>query len=163
MTQAVSHSMMTFKVASLISLLFYTSTGWPTHTVCKSNHLEVYYTSCDPLQDFAFTLDSCSGLTSESVTIRAATVLRYSIKELFVTVSLTMTSKSMPVFSKQLCERDHPNLSFCGKKKGEHIYYEGAIATNIHTIPQGDFNVTVELFNEDWRTVACTNFTIMSH
>lgn len=30
----------------------------------------------DPLQDFAFTLESCSGLTSGSFNIRAATVLR---------------------------------------------------------------------------------------
>nr|XP_056710133.1 lymphocyte antigen 86 [Euleptes europaea] len=155
--------METFKVASLIFLLIYTSIGWPTHTVCKSNNLEVYYRSCDPLQDFAFTLDSCSGHTIESVNIRAATVLRHNIGELFVTVRLIVNGKSIPLFSTQLCERDHPNLSFCGKKKGEHIYYEGPVSVNIHDIPQGDFDVTVELFNEDQRTIICSNFTVLSH
>ncbi|XP_077209239.1 lymphocyte antigen 86 [Paroedura picta] len=154
--------METFMVAPLIFLLIYSSAGWPTHTVCKNNHLEIYYRSCDPLQDFAFTLDSCSDLTADHVNIRAATVLRYSIRELFVTVSLGVSGKSIPVFSKQLCEGDHPNLSFCGRKKGELIYHEGPISLNVHEIPQGDFNATVEMFNEDHRTVICTDITILS-
>ncbi|XP_054840301.1 lymphocyte antigen 86 isoform X2 [Eublepharis macularius] len=127
--------MKTFKAAPLIFLLIYTSIGWPTHSVCKNSHLEIYYISCDPLQDFAFTLDSCSGLTTGSVNIRAATVLRHSIRELFVTVNLFFNGKSIPIFSRQLCEQNHPNLSFCGKKKGEHVYYEGPVSFRSYDIP----------------------------
>ncbi|XP_060098977.1 lymphocyte antigen 86 [Heteronotia binoei] len=151
-----------FQVAPLIFLLIYSSTGWPTHTVCKNSHLEIYYRSCDPLQDFALTLDSCPKLTAEHVNIRVATILRYNTRALFVTVNLILNGKGIPFFSQQLCDGDHPTLSFCGRKKGELIYYEGPISLKIHNIPKGDFDVTVELFNEDWHTVACTNFTILN-
>ncbi|XP_015263030.1 PREDICTED: lymphocyte antigen 86 isoform X2 [Gekko japonicus] len=116
-TDNLAHMKM-LKVPPLIFLLIYSSTGWPTHTICKDNHLEISYRSCDPLQDLAFTLGSCSGLTTKSVNIRAATVLRYNIRELFVTTNIILNGKSIPFFSKQLCEGDHPNFSFCGRKKG---------------------------------------------
>ncbi|XP_053102364.1 lymphocyte antigen 86 isoform X2 [Hemicordylus capensis] len=130
--------MKTFKGASLIILLIYTSTSirWPLHTVCKNDHLELYYRSCDPLQDFAFSLDRCPAAVIHRINIRLATILRRSIIELFVDVSLNVNGKHVTVYSKQLCERNNPQYTFCGMKKGEYFYYEGPVSLGDHDIPQ---------------------------
>ncbi|KAH0617943.1 hypothetical protein JD844_016731 [Phrynosoma platyrhinos] len=117
----------------------------------------------DPLQDFAFSFNSCSSGAPKKVNVRIATILRYPIRELSVDVSLTINGKKVPIYSKKICERDHPRFSFCGKKRGEYIYYEGPVSVGVHEIPQGDFNVTVQLFNEDHHTVICGDFVIKSH
>ncbi|XP_062985835.1 lymphocyte antigen 86 [Elgaria multicarinata webbii] len=151
------------KVVPLIFWLIYTATrvtGWPEHTICKNNQLEIKYRSCDPLQDFAFSFDSCSSVVAQTVNIRIATILRYSITELTVDVSLTINGRRVPIYSKKLCERDHPRLSFCGKKRGEHIYYEGPISAGFSDLPQGNFNLTVQLLNEDRHTIICADFTV---
>nr|XP_020645504.1 lymphocyte antigen 86 [Pogona vitticeps] len=127
-------TMKMLKVAPLIFLLIWTVTSitrWPSHTICKTDNLEVKYRSCG-----------------------------HPIRELTVDVSLAINGKKVPVYSKKICERDHPQFSFCGKKKGEYVYYEAPIDLGVHEIPQGDFNVTVEMFNEDHQTIICADFTV---
>ncbi|XP_061447306.1 lymphocyte antigen 86 [Rhineura floridana] len=153
-----------FKVASLILLLYATaSVGWPTHIICKNDRLEISYRSCDPLQDLAFSFSSCSSVVPQTINIRLATILRHSIRELSVEVSLVINGKSVPVYSKQLCEQDHPQFHYCGKRKGELVYYEGPVSVGFHDLPQGDFDVKVEFFNEDHRTIICADFTVKNH
>ncbi|KAM9163767.1 lymphocyte antigen 86 [Pangshura tecta] len=148
--------------AILILVLFYPSlsTKWPTHTVCKENDLEIYYKSCDPMQDFALSIDGCSNILMNTFNIRAAMVLRHSIKELSININLILNGKNILAYSQKLCEPNGRRFIFCGKKKGEHIYYEGPVTLGIHEIPQGEYTVSVTLYNENHLTVACVDFTI---
>ncbi|NWX02284.1 LY86 protein, partial [Caloenas nicobarica] len=152
-------------VLVLISVLLYinVSTEWPTHTVCKEDNLEIYYKSCDPQQDFAFSIDRCSDVATHTFNIRAALVLRNSIKELYVKVDLIINGKTVLTYSETLCEPGHSKLIFCGKQKGEHLYYEGPVTLGIQEIPQGDYIVSAKLTNEDGVTVACADFTVKNY
>ncbi|XP_044310649.1 lymphocyte antigen 86 [Varanus komodoensis] len=151
------------KVALHIFLLIYTATSitrWPTRTICKNSHLEIKYRSCDPTSDFAFSLSTCSAALTQSVTIRIATILRYSITELSIDVKLDVNGNNVPIYSTKLCERHHPKYNFCGKKKGEYIHYEGPVPARFNELPQGNFNVTVQLFNQDHHTIICAELFI---
>ncbi|XP_034982118.2 lymphocyte antigen 86 [Zootoca vivipara] len=164
-TQSLFNSVKMFKVVSFVFLLVYTtpSVEWPMHLLCKTDRLEVNYRSCDPLQDLAFSIDTCSSEVPETLNIRIATILRYSIRKLSVEVTLGLNGGNFPFFSKELCGEDHPEFRYCGKKKGELIYYEGPVSVGFHELPQGDFDVKVELLNQDHRTIICGNFTVKSH
>uniref|UniRef100_A0A8V0Y292 Lymphocyte antigen 86 n=1 Tax=Gallus gallus TaxID=9031 RepID=A0A8V0Y292_CHICK len=102
----------------LVLLCINASTEWPTHTVCKEENLEIYYKSCDPQQDFAFSIDRCSDVTTHTFDIRAAMVLRQSIKELYAKVDLIINGKTVLSYSETLCGPGLSKLIFCGKKKG---------------------------------------------
>uniref|UniRef100_A0A8V0YAR4 Lymphocyte antigen 86 n=1 Tax=Gallus gallus TaxID=9031 RepID=A0A8V0YAR4_CHICK len=162
----------------LVLLCINASTEWPTHTVCKEENLEIYYKSCaytslvwfathtkltDPQQDFAFSIDRCSDVTTHTFDIRAAMVLRQSIKELYAKVDLIINGKTVLSYSETLCGPGLSKLIFCGKKKGEHLYYEGPITLGIKEIPQGDYTITARLTNEDRATVACADFTVKNY
>lgn len=112
--------MKTFEVAFLILLLIYATASirWPLHTVCKNDRLELYYRSCDPVQDFAFSFDSCASVESGHANIRLATILRHSIRELSVDVSLDINGNSVMVYSSKICEPNNPRFTFCGKRRG---------------------------------------------
>nr|XP_033785570.1 lymphocyte antigen 86 isoform X4 [Geotrypetes seraphini] len=43
------------------------------------------------------------------------------------------------------------------------IYFEGPVKFGIGTIPTGEYNVSLELFNEDNYNIACGNLTLVSH
>ncbi|XP_070798626.1 lymphocyte antigen 86 [Pituophis catenifer annectens] len=146
----------------LLSLIYTTVniTIWPTHIICKENNLEVNYKSCDPLQDIALSVDSCRYVAGKDVTIRLATVLRHAINELSVDFSLNLNGQIVPLYSKQLCEQNNPQFQFCGKKKGEYIYYSGPVSLNMENIPEGEFNLTAQLFNENHHTIICADFYI---
>ncbi|XP_063180035.1 lymphocyte antigen 86 [Chroicocephalus ridibundus] len=152
-------------VLVLILVLLYmdASTEWPTHTVCKEDNLEIHYKSCDPQQDFAFSIDHCADVTTHTFNIRAAMVLRHNIKELYLKVDLIINGKTVLTYSETLCEPGHSKLVFCGKKKGEHLYYEGPVTLGIKEIPQGDYTIAARLTNEDHVTVACADFTVKNY
>ncbi|NWV21727.1 LY86 protein, partial [Origma solitaria] len=157
--------MKTSNVLLLISVLLYinASTEWPTHTVCKEDNLEIYYKSCDPQQDFSLSIDCCSDITSHTFNIRAAMVLRHSIKELYIKLAMIMNGKTVLTYSETLCGPGHSKLIFCGKKKGEHLSYEGPVTLGIKEIPQGDYTISAKLTNEDHVTVACADFTVKNY
>uniref|UniRef100_A0A673URT5 Lymphocyte antigen 86 n=1 Tax=Suricata suricatta TaxID=37032 RepID=A0A673URT5_SURSU len=111
------------------TLIFPSSSGkaWPTHTVCRDGNLEVFYQSCDPLQDFGFSIDQCSKHLKSNLNIRFGIILREDIKELFLDIALFTKGSSILNFSYPVCEEDLPKFSFCGRRKGEQIYYAGPI------------------------------------
>ncbi|KFO07701.1 Lymphocyte antigen 86, partial [Balearica regulorum gibbericeps] len=117
----------------------------------------------DPQQDFAFSIDHCSDITTHTFNIRAAMVLRHSIKELYVKLNLIINGKTVLTYSETLCEPGLSKLIFCGKKKGEHLYYEGPVTLGIKEIPQGDYTISAKLTNEDHVTVACADFTVKNY
>ncbi|XP_064016802.1 lymphocyte antigen 86 [Pogoniulus pusillus] len=150
-------------VLTLVLLCIDVSTEWPMHTVCKEDNLEIYYKSCDPKQDFAFTVDRCSDIATHTFNVRAAMVLRHSIKELYVKLNLIINGKTVLTYSEPLCEPGHSKLVFCGMKKGEYLYYEGPVTLGLKEIPQGDYTVSAVLTNEDHTTVACADFTVKNY
>ncbi|NWR57248.1 LY86 protein, partial [Bucorvus abyssinicus] len=150
-------------VLTLVLLYINASTEWPTHTVCKEDNLEIHYKSCDPQQDFALSIDRCSDIITHTFNIRAAMVLRHSIKELYVSLALIVNGKTVLTYSEALCEPGHSKLIFCGKKKGEHLYYEGPVTLEIKEIPQGDYTISAKLTNEDRATVGCADFTVKNY
>ncbi|XP_074704406.1 lymphocyte antigen 86 isoform X2 [Strix aluco] len=121
-------------VLILVLLYINTSTEWPTHTVCKEDNLEIHYKSCG-----------------------------HSIKELYAKVDLIINGKTVLTYSETLCEPGHSKLIFCGKKKGEHLYYEGPVTLGFKEIPQGDYTISAKLTNEDHVTVACADFTVKNY
>ncbi|OWK58372.1 Lymphocyte antigen 86 [Lonchura striata] len=105
----------------LVLLYINASTQWPTHTVCKEDNLEIYYKSCDPQQDFALSIDQCSDIATHTFNIKAAMVLGYSIKELYVKLNMIVNGKTVLTYSETLCGPGHSKLIFCGKKKGGNL------------------------------------------
>ncbi|NXS76236.1 LY86 protein, partial [Pandion haliaetus] len=117
----------------------------------------------DPQQDFAFSIDHCSDITTHTFNIRAAMVLRHNIKELYINVDLIINGKTIFTYSETLCEPGLSKLIFCGKKKGEHLYYEGPVTLGIKEILQGDYTISAKLTNEDRAIVACADFTVKNY
>nr|XP_027803896.1 lymphocyte antigen 86 isoform X2 [Marmota flaviventris] len=92
---------------------------WPTHVACRNEGLEVFYQSCDPLQDFGFSVDQCSKKLQPHLSIRFGIILREDIRELFLDVLLLTKGASVLNFSYPICEDDLPKFSFCGRRKGD--------------------------------------------
>ncbi|XP_019650579.1 lymphocyte antigen 86 isoform X2 [Ailuropoda melanoleuca] len=123
-----------FTVALLVWTLISPSScskAWPTHTVCRDGDLEVLYQSCGE-----------------------------DIKELFLDIALFNKGSSILNFSYPICEEDLPKFSFCGRRKGEQIYFAGPINNPGIEIPEGEYQVLLELYNENRSTVACANATV---
>uniref|UniRef100_A0A3Q1LQG7 Lymphocyte antigen 86 n=3 Tax=Bos TaxID=9903 RepID=A0A3Q1LQG7_BOVIN len=157
--------------------------AWPTHTACRNGNLQVLYQSCadsvdvclatekavlqssgsspDPLQDFGFSVDQCARQLKPNINIRFGMVLREDIEQLFLDVALFSKGLSILNFSYPVCEVDLPKFSFCGRRKGEQIYYAGPINNPGFEIPEGDYQVLLELYNQDHATVACANATVL--
>ncbi|XP_069420389.1 lymphocyte antigen 86 [Ovis canadensis] len=135
--------------------------AWPTHTACRNGNLQVLYQSCDPLQDFGFSVDQCSRQLKPNINVRFGMVLREDIEQLFLDVELFSKGLSILNFSYPICEVDLPKFSFCGRRKGEQIYYAGPLNNPGFEIPEGDYQVLLELYNQDHATVACANATVL--
>ncbi|XP_051026112.1 lymphocyte antigen 86 isoform X1 [Acomys russatus] len=93
--------------------------GWPTHMACSGGGLEVFYQSCDPLQDFGLSIDQCSKHIQQNLNIRFGIILREDIRKLFLDIALVAKGSSVVNFSYPICEEDQPKFSFCGKRKGD--------------------------------------------
>ncbi|KAM9233164.1 lymphocyte antigen 86 [Dugong dugon] len=135
--------------------------AWPIHTACKDSSLEVLYQSCDPLQDFGFSIDQCSKDLKPNLSIRLGLILRENIKELFLDIALLTKGSSILNFSYPICEGDHPKFSFCGRSKGEQFYYAGPVNNPGFLVPEGEYQVLLELYDENRSTVACANATVI--
>ncbi|NP_001413117.1 lymphocyte antigen 86 isoform 2 precursor [Mus musculus] len=110
--------------------------GWPKHTACNSGGLEVVYQSCDPLQDFGLSIDQCSKQIQSNLNIRFGIILRQDIRKLFLDITLMAKGSSILNYSYPLCEEDQPKFSFCGRRKGEQIYYAGPVNNPGLDVPQ---------------------------
>ncbi|XP_049738856.1 lymphocyte antigen 86 isoform X1 [Elephas maximus indicus] len=135
--------------------------AWPTHTACRDSGLEVLYQSCDPLQDFGFSIDQCSKQLKSNLNIRFGLILREDIKELFFDIALLTKGSSILNFSYPVCEGDQPKFSFCGRRKGEQVYYAGPVNNPGFIVPEGEYQVLLELYNENHSIVACANATVI--
>nr|XP_033785568.1 lymphocyte antigen 86 isoform X3 [Geotrypetes seraphini] len=125
---------LTAAVSALSLFCLSESKEWPMHTICSGPNLEGYYRSCDPLQDIGLSIEPCFKTLPEVVQIKIALLLQL-------------------------------------------IYFEGPVKFGIGTIPteggererekdptlEGEYNVSLELFNEDNYNIACGNLTLVSH
>nr|XP_042134301.1 lymphocyte antigen 86 isoform X2 [Peromyscus maniculatus bairdii] len=107
--------------------------AWPTHMACSGGGLEVFYQSCGE-----------------------------DIRKLFLDIALVSRGSSILNYSYPICEEDLPKFSFCGRRKGEQIYYAGPINNLGIDVPQGEYQILLELYNENRATVACANATVIS-
>ncbi|XP_072459846.1 lymphocyte antigen 86 isoform X2 [Notamacropus eugenii] len=125
-----------FMVPFFTSVLLYSSYSreWMTHTACKDDKLKLLYQSCG-----------------------------YDIKELFLDINLFAMKKSVYSFSYPVCEVDFPKFSFCGRRKGEKIYYAGDIKNPAFPIGKGEYHILLRLYNENNFTIVCANFTVISY
>ncbi|XP_030045913.1 lymphocyte antigen 86 [Microcaecilia unicolor] len=153
-----------FTTAVSAFFLFYVleSKEWPMHTICREPDLEWYYRSCDPLQDIGVSIEPCSKSLLETTYVKIALLLRRDFK--WLTAKLNVFIQSLKVFSYSysLCEPTSAYYTFCGRRKGELVYFEGPVKFGIQTIPQGEYNVSLELFNEDNYNIGCANITLIS-
>ncbi|MBZ3885638.1 Lymphocyte antigen 86 [Sciurus carolinensis] len=106
---------------------------WPTHVACRNEDLEVFYQSCDPLQDFGFSIDECSRKLKPKLSIRFGIILREDIQELFLDVQLSTKGSSILNFSYPICEDDLPKFSFCGRRKGGKSLPGQRLASEVRT------------------------------
>ncbi|KAM6177338.1 lymphocyte antigen 86 [Erethizon dorsatum] len=137
--------------------------AWPTHTACRKDGLEVLYQSCDPLQDFGFSVDQCSKQLKPHLNIRFGIILREDIRELYLDIALISKGASVLNYSYPICEVELPKFSFCGRKKGEQVYYAGPVNNPGFEIFEGKYQLLLELYNEKRATVACANATIICY
>lgn len=154
--------MAAFFIWTLISANRDGGQAWPTHTVCKDGSFKVLYQSCDPLQDFGFSVEQCSKYLKPNLNIRFGIILREDIKELFLDINLLSKGASILSYSYPVCEEDLPKFSFCGRRKGEQIYYAGPANNLGFEIPEGEYQVLLKLYNEKHSMVACANATVIS-
>ncbi|XP_037061688.1 lymphocyte antigen 86 isoform X2 [Peromyscus leucopus] len=98
-----------------------TEEAWPTHMACSGGGLEVFYQSCDPLQDFGLSIDQCSKQIQPNLSIRFGIILREDIRKLFLDIALVSRGSSILNYSYPICEEDLPKFSFCGRRKGGRI------------------------------------------
>ncbi|XP_037374717.1 lymphocyte antigen 86 [Talpa occidentalis] len=148
-------------LCALASLGRVCGAAWPTHTACRSGDLEMRYQSCDPLQDFGFSIDQCSRQLKSNLNIRFGIILREDIRELFLELGLLSKGESIMHISYPICEEDLPKFSFCGRKKGEQIYFSGPVNNPSFEIPKGEYQVLLQLRNQAWALVACANATVV--
>ncbi|XP_013006791.1 lymphocyte antigen 86 isoform X3 [Cavia porcellus] len=95
--------------------------AWPTHTACRKEGLEVLYQSCDPLQDFGFSVDQCAKHLKPNLNVRFGIILREDIRELYLDIALISKGDFVLNYSYPICEAELPKFSFCGRKKGVSI------------------------------------------
>ncbi|KAK7823651.1 hypothetical protein U0070_003303, partial [Myodes glareolus] len=114
-----------------------------------------------PLQDFGLSIDQCSRHVQPSLNIRFGIILREDISKLFLDMALVSGGSSVLNFSYPICEEDLPKFSFCGRRKGEQIYYAGPVNNLGFDVPQGEYRVWLKLYNENHATVACANATVI--
>ncbi|ELK15001.1 Lymphocyte antigen 86 [Pteropus alecto] len=131
-----------FLIWTLISLNGGGGQAWPTHTACKDGSLEVLYQSCDPLQDFGFSIEQCSKQLKSNLNIRFGIILREDIRQLYL--DITLFTKEEPIFSYSypVCEEDLPKFSFCGRRKGGKL---PLLLTGLYSSPVDKLNLTCQL------------------
>ncbi|XP_029446465.1 lymphocyte antigen 86 isoform X4 [Rhinatrema bivittatum] len=117
----------------------------------------------DPLQDIGFSMEPCTKVLPDVLHIKLALLLRRDIRQLVLKISIFKQSLKLFSFSYPLCEQTSTYYSFCGRKKGEFIYFEGPIKSGISTVPKEEYDLSLELINEDMYNIACVNITLIGH
>ncbi|XP_053324198.1 lymphocyte antigen 86 isoform X2 [Spea bombifrons] len=65
---------------------------WPTHSICKSEHLELYYRSCDPFQDYGVSISPCDIYSHERYNMQLGLILKF----VYIDHPFSIPLKSLP-------------------------------------------------------------------
>ncbi|XP_072267854.1 lymphocyte antigen 86 [Pyxicephalus adspersus] len=133
---------------------------WPRHTICKLKDFEAYYQSCDPLQDIGFSLNPCKNLYEHDVNISLGVTLRHDINSLHYSLIAFYNEHALLTQEFFLCQNDYQAYSFCGKKKGDFIFFQHPLRTDAALKLKGHFRISINMFNEDNFMIVCVNFLI---
>ncbi|XP_043920797.1 lymphocyte antigen 86 [Protopterus annectens] len=152
-----------------ILTILYQSKGtleWPTHTICNTEELELYYKSCDPLQDVGLSISPCLKNMPEYIDLKVAVMLRQAVPELYFDFDLYMVTQKAQLkllsYSYPLCEPSYEKFTFCGSKKGELLIFEGPARVSKVTLLSGQYLAPLRLYNKDNFTIACVNITLIA-
>ncbi|KAG7488760.1 hypothetical protein MATL_G00037600 [Megalops atlanticus] len=135
---------------------------WPTHTISSTSKLQVYYRSCDPLQDVGLSFSPCSVEMTGKINSRVLLLLRQSVEELYLSADVYYNGHFFLHYDIPLCEPEFPRFMFCGCKRGELIIHENPVSINLEVIPKGHLNVKGILVNQNGFQIACINATIIT-
>lgn len=157
--------MKNFAIFLAISLLSWPGEmkEWSTHTICKTKDFEAYYKSCDPLQDVGVSFIPCSNILKHNLIAKIGVILRQDINLLYINTRIFYNGAYLFHQDKTLCGKTDPKFSFCGKKKGEFVFYNHSVNLGLPALPKGEYAILLELLNEDNYKIACVNFTLYSH
>ncbi|XP_053324196.1 lymphocyte antigen 86 isoform X1 [Spea bombifrons] len=134
---------------------------WPTHSICKSEHLELYYRSCDPFQDYGVSISPCDIYSHERYNMQLGLILRHNINTLRVNMKLFRYGIYILDYGQPICEIDDQRFSFCGRKKGEFVYIDHPFSIPLKSLPKGEYLIEMELFGED-KNISCVNLTLLA-
>ncbi|XP_066580538.1 lymphocyte antigen 86 [Amia ocellicauda] len=134
--------------------------SWPTHTLCYQEDLQVYYTSCDPLQDVGLSIDPCN-LLQKTVNLRMSILLRQAIEELHLSLHLYQNGRDILEYDYNVCEPSFQRFLFCGRKRGELVSFDGPVKLPLKFIPPGHINARVSLLNQNQFALGCLNITVI--
>ncbi|KAG8571663.1 hypothetical protein GDO81_011744 [Engystomops pustulosus] len=109
---------------------------WPTHTICKTEEVEAYYKSCDPMQDAGLSMDPCYRSLGKRLMAKIGVILRQDINLLYMNSRIGYNGVYLFHEEKTLCEKTAPKFSFCGKKKGEFVLYNHSVKIGGPSLPK---------------------------
>ncbi|XP_075684562.1 lymphocyte antigen 86 [Rhinoderma darwinii] len=135
---------------------------WPTHTICKTKDFEAYYKSCDPLQDVGVSFNPCTRILSKHLLAKIGLMLRQDINLLYYSTEISYNGAYLFHEEKTLCGKIAPRFTFCGKKKGEFVFYNHSVKFGIPFLPKGEYLISLKFLNEHNYKIGCVNFTLYS-
>ncbi|PIO29833.1 hypothetical protein AB205_0055660 [Aquarana catesbeiana] len=92
--------------------------------------------------------------------ITIAVVLRHDINFLFFRLIASYNGQKLLTQEVIVCERTLQAYSFCGKRKGDFVFYHHRLRVEVPPILKGHFNVSLMMFNEDNIIVACADLAL---
>ncbi|KAL1006470.1 hypothetical protein UPYG_G00072780 [Umbra pygmaea] len=138
---------------------------WPRHTVCSMDKLQIFYQSCDPLQDIGLSVSPCPETlrtTRIETKLKVTLLLWQSIEDLYMSVNLFPEGGGTFHFDESLCLPDYPRFTFCNRKKGELIAVDTQLKLNILKYLPNHINAHAVLVNQNGYRIACFNMTLMT-
>ncbi|XP_056377071.1 lymphocyte antigen 86 isoform X2 [Hyla sarda] len=117
----------------------------------------------DPLQDVGISFNPCSRNLKQNIIAKVGLILRQDVNLLYSNTKIYYKGTYLFHEEKPLCEKTAPQFSFCGKKKGEFIFYNHSVRFGISSLPKGEYLILLEFVNEQNYKIACVNFTVYSN
>ncbi|KAG9328232.1 hypothetical protein JZ751_015753 [Albula glossodonta] len=97
---------------------------WPIHSLCNTSRMQVYYSSCDPIQDVGLSVSRCPVSMVGEMFVTGVLLLRQSVDELYLSLDVSYNGNHVLHYDLPVCERHFPRISSCGRKRGEMVSQE---------------------------------------
>ncbi|KAG9347719.1 hypothetical protein JZ751_003733, partial [Albula glossodonta] len=90
---------------------------WPIHSLCNTSRMQVYYSSCDPIQDVGLSVSRCPVSMVGEMFVTGVLLLRQSVDELYLSLDVSYNGNHVLHYDLPVCERHFPRISSCGRKR----------------------------------------------